>query len=73
MAVLARPDGYYDDSDDELDGFEFGDSYSSQGDCEYAAAGHFDREFVPSVASIVKKGDEATSHLNKSDSSGRQR
>ena len=72
MAVLARPDGYYDDSgDDEFDGFEFGDSYGSHGGGEYAAAGPFDRDFVPSVASIVKKGNETTSQLNKSDSPGR--
>ena len=70
MAVLARPDGYYDDSDDEFDGFEFGDSYGGHGGDEYVASGHTDRGFVPSVASIVKKGNETTSRINKSDFTG---
>ena len=72
MAVLARPDGYYDDSDDdEFDGFEFGDSYGSHGGDKYAASGHINRDFVPSLASIVKKGSETTSPENMSDSPGR--
>ena len=70
MATIARPDGYDDDSDDEFEGFEFGDQYNERHDDQCAAAGRIDRDFVPSMASLVKKSSDSTSHQTNPGSPG---
>lgn len=59
MAAFVRPDGYDDSSEDEFDGFVFGDSYNSHEKADHDLSRHKDMDFVPTVASVVKKGQEA--------------
>ena len=61
MATYAHPDGYDDASDDEFDGFEFGDSYSSHQEDGYTTTRHIERDFVPTVSSVVRKDNKTTS------------
>jgi hypothetical protein len=60
MASFARPGGYDDSSEDEFDGFVFGDSYTGHEEADYDVSSHRDiKEFVPTVSSLVKKSQEA--------------
>ena len=68
MASFARPGGYDDSSEDEFDGFVFGDSYNGHEEADYDVSGHRDREFVPTVSSMVKKSQEANSASDQTSS-----
>ena len=66
MATFGRPDGYDDSSEDEFDGFVFGDSYNSREEF-----GHKDRDFVPSASGMVKRDKEACSDHTSPEPSGK--
>lgn len=67
MASFARPGGYDDSSEDEFDGFVFGDSYNSHEEVDYDVSSRRDKDFVPSASSLVKKTQEATNTSIASD------
>ena len=71
MASFARPGGYEDDSEDEFDGFVFGDSYSVHEEAGYDESSHRDGDFVPTKSSMVQKSQEAMNGTGDQTSSER--